>query len=72
MNEESLQLDNACAKFRKILEEQLARVEDMKSQGEFVDYSALDKVIIGVCGGDGIGRRANLYRGSSKESSTFG
>ena len=55
MNEESLQLDNACAKFRKILEEQLARVEDMKSQGEFVDYSALDKVIIGVCGGDGIG-----------------
>jgi isocitrate dehydrogenase (NAD+) len=27
----------------------------MKSQGEFVDYSALDKVVIGVCGGDGIG-----------------
>lgn len=55
MNEHSLQLDNACAKFRKILEEQLSRVENMKSQGEFVDYSALDKVIIGVCGGDGIG-----------------
>ena len=48
-------LDLACEKFRKILEEQLARVEDMKSQGDFVDYASLDKLIIGVCGGDGIG-----------------
>ena len=48
-------LDLACEKFRKILEDQLLRVEDMKSQGDFVDYAALDKLIIGVCGGDGIG-----------------
>ena len=48
-------LDEACAKFRKILEDQLARVEDMKSQGDFIDYASLDKLIIGVCGGDGIG-----------------
>ncbi len=48
-------LDLACEKFRKILEQQLVRVEDMKSQGDFVDYSSLDKLIIGVCGGDGIG-----------------
>ena len=48
-------LDLACEKFRKILEEQLVRVEDMKSQGDFVDYTSLDKLIIGVCGGDGIG-----------------
>ena len=48
-------LDLACEKFRKILEEQLVRVEDMKSQGDFVDYASLDKLIIGVCGGDGIG-----------------
>ena len=48
-------LDLACEKFRKILEDQLKRVEDMKSQGDFVDYRALDKIIIGVCGGDGIG-----------------
>ena len=48
-------LDIACEKFRKILEEQLTRVENMKSQGDFVDYAALDKLIIGVCGGDGIG-----------------
>ncbi|MBR5448925.1 MAG: isocitrate/isopropylmalate dehydrogenase family protein, partial [Clostridia bacterium] len=48
-------LDDACAKFRAILEKQLTRVENMKSQGDFVDYNSLDKIIIGVCGGDGIG-----------------
>ena len=49
------QLDLACEKFRHVLEGQLARVEDMKSQGDFVDYSALKTIRIGVCGGDGIG-----------------
>ena len=49
------QLDTACEKFREILEAQLKRVEDMKSQGDFVDYSSLDTIKIGVCGGDGIG-----------------
>ncbi len=49
------QLDAACEKFRKILEKQLTRVEDMKSQGDFVDYNALETIRIGVCGGDGIG-----------------
>lgn len=48
-------LDLACEKFRKILSKQLARVEDMKAQGDFIDYAALDKIRIGVCGGDGIG-----------------
>ena len=51
----SAQLDEACAKFRKLMAAQLARVEDMKAQGDFVDYSALETLIIGVCGGDGIG-----------------
>ena len=49
------QLDSACEKFRAILEAQLKRVEDMKSQGDFVDYPSLDTIKIGVCGGDGIG-----------------
>ena len=48
-------LDEACEKFRKILEKQLARVEDMKAQGDFTDYAALETIKIGVCGGDGIG-----------------
>ena len=49
------QLDIACEKFRKLMAEQLVRVENMKSQGDFVDYASLDKIKIGVCGGDGIG-----------------
>ena len=48
-------LDLACEKFRKILEAQLKRVEDMMSQGDFTDYEALKTIRIGVCGGDGIG-----------------
>ncbi len=48
-------LDLACEKFRKILEGQLSRVEDMKAQGDFTDYSSLDTIRIGICGGDGIG-----------------
>ncbi len=50
-----INLDEACAKFRKILENQLTRVENMKSQGDFVDYTNLKTIRIGVCGGDGIG-----------------
>ena len=48
-------LDEACAKFRKILESQLQRVENMKAQGDFTDYESLETIKIGVCGGDGIG-----------------
>ena len=55
MNCNEKNLDAACAKFRKILEDQLTRVENMKAQGDFVDYSKLQKLVIGVCGGDGIG-----------------
>ena len=49
------QIEAAKEQFGKLLEKQLKRVEDMKSQGDFVDYKALDKIVIGVCGGDGIG-----------------
>ncbi len=41
--------------FEKLLEQQEARVERLKNEGDFVDYAALDKLIIGVVGGDGIG-----------------
>lgn len=49
------QIEAAKEKFGKLLEKQLARVEAMKQQGDFIDYKTLDKLIIGVCGGDGIG-----------------
>ena len=55
MSDYTKNLDEACLKFRKILESQLARVEDMKAQGDFTDYAALETIKIGVCGGDGIG-----------------
>lgn len=45
----------ALEKFAALLDKQDARVQKMKEQGDFVDYSKLDKLIIGVCGGDGIG-----------------
>ncbi len=49
------EIEIAIEKFKKILLEQATRVEDMKSQGDFVDYAKLDTIKIGVCGGDGIG-----------------
>ena len=55
MNDYTKELDLACEKFRAILEKQLVRVEDMKAQGDFTDYAALDTIKIGICGGDGIG-----------------
>ncbi|HBI72943.1 MAG TPA: isocitrate dehydrogenase, partial [Lachnospiraceae bacterium] len=48
-------IEAAKEKFGQLLEEQLRRVEEMKTQGDFIDYQSLDQIIIGVCGGDGIG-----------------
>ena len=48
-------LEDAARIFKEILRKQLVRVEDMKAQGDFVDYGALETIRIGVCGGDGIG-----------------
>ncbi|MBE5967493.1 MAG: isocitrate/isopropylmalate dehydrogenase family protein [Lachnospiraceae bacterium] len=48
-------IEAAKEKFGQLLEEQLRRVEEMKAQGDFIDYQSLDQIIIGVCGGDGIG-----------------
>ncbi|MBQ2956148.1 MAG: isocitrate/isopropylmalate dehydrogenase family protein [Clostridia bacterium] len=47
--------DEQLKHFEKLLEQQAARVERLKNEGDFVDYSSLDKLIIGVVGGDGIG-----------------
>ncbi len=49
------QIEAAKEHFGKLLEKQLKRVDEMKAQGDFVDYKALEKIVIGVCGGDGIG-----------------
>lgn len=45
----------AVEQFRTILEEQIARQRKMENDKAYTDYKKLDKIIIGVCGGDGIG-----------------
>ncbi len=59
MNEEMKKYDSyvndAAEKFKALMYEQLARVEKINASKEFVDYEKLDKIVIGVTGGDGIG-----------------
>ncbi len=52
---DSKSIEQAKAHFGTLLEGQLARIEAMKAAGEWTDFSALEPIIIGVCGGDGIG-----------------
>ncbi len=47
--------EKTIAQFEKIVESQLARIQAMKEQADFIDFNTLDKIVIGVCGGDGIG-----------------
>lgn len=49
------QIKNAVEKFEALIREQSDRSDKIKAQGDFVDYDKLDKIVIGVCGGDGIG-----------------
>ena len=56
MNEKyAEQIKKASEHFAKLLEGQLERVERINAAGDAVDYSKLDKIVIGICGGDGIG-----------------
>ena len=48
-------IDVALNNIRKILSEQVERVEKIGKPVEWVDYSKLDRLVIGVIGGDGIG-----------------
>jgi isocitrate dehydrogenase (NAD+) len=49
------QIEAAKAHFGKVLEEQLARVERLKQQPEWLDFNQIKPVKIGMIGGDGIG-----------------
>ena len=49
------EIEEAKEHFGKILEEQLERVERMKKAEEWIDYTKLKPIIIGIIGGDGIG-----------------
>ena len=49
------QIEKAKERFGQLLEEQMARVERMKQQKDFVDYQSKQQIVIGIAGGDGIG-----------------
>ncbi len=53
MSEEKIR--KATEHFEKLLKEQLERVERMKNEPDWTDFSTLKPIIIGACGGDGIG-----------------
>ena len=48
-------IQKAVDHYAALLKSQLERNERIKAEKEFVDYDKLDQIIIGVCGGDGIG-----------------
>ena len=48
-------VENAKNHFEKLVKEQLNRIEDLKKGADWIDYSTLKPIIIGVAGGDGIG-----------------
>ena len=54
-NKYDAQVEAAVSKYRELMYEQLERAENIKKVKDFVDYNGLDKTVIGVCGGDGIG-----------------
>ena len=49
------EIEEAQEHFGNLLEEQLERVERMKKAEEWIDYTKLKPLIIGIIGGDGIG-----------------
>ncbi|MCI0791787.1 MAG: isocitrate/isopropylmalate dehydrogenase family protein [Chloroflexi bacterium] len=49
------QIESAKEHFGTVLEQQLARVEVLKQEGDWTDYSSISPIEIGMLGGDGIG-----------------
>ena len=48
-------LKRAMQQFEEIVLQQLKRVDDLKTQEDWIDYSSLKPIVIGLVGGDGIG-----------------
>ena len=49
------EIERAKEHFEKIILEQLERIERMKKDDDWIDYSKVKPIVIGVVGGDGIG-----------------
>ena len=48
-------IDRAVEQFRTLLTEQIARTEKMERGAQAKNFAAMDKIVVGVAGGDGIG-----------------
>lgn len=48
-------IQQATEKFQALLKAQIERSDRIKADRAFTDYANLDQIVIGVCGGDGIG-----------------
>ncbi len=50
-----LDIEGAKKHFEELLVMQQQRCKRMEEQKDFIDYGSLDRLVVGVCGGDGIG-----------------
>ena len=48
-------INSAVEQFKTLLTEQITRQQKMAADDSFTDYKSLEKIIIGICSGDGIG-----------------
>ena len=48
-------IEEAVSQFRTLLTEQIERQQRMERESGATDFSKSDKIVIGICGGDGIG-----------------
>jgi isocitrate dehydrogenase (NAD+) len=48
-------VERAKEHFAKVVEQQLRRVEQMRSTQSWTDFSRMERIVIGIVGGDGIG-----------------
>ena len=51
----SVNYEQAAKQFISLMEEQERRNRRMQAEADFIEYKKLEKIIIGICGGDGIG-----------------
>ncbi len=61
------EIETAKEHFHIIIEEQLERIKQMKKEGDWIDYSTLKPIIIGIIGGDGIGPEISKHAQSVLE-----
>ena len=48
-------IERAKEHFANVVEDQLNRVERLKNEPDWLDYQKTSQIVIGICGGDGIG-----------------